>query len=338
MKNWINKIELIDKDFFSELGKTSHAYSKEKQNPYHLEHNGNILGHVMDVFTEACNRFPEDEILQLGALLHDIAKPACRELIEEKQRVSFYNHESLGVFYAIDILNKLNLKSEDKVRVLEIIQRHADSYNLSPKNLKRRYSKESFEDCLKIRECDMYGRVALEGNRKDVKAFEEAKVYDIKDQKGLKEFSKTCTLLVGPPCSGKSTYLENTDKTIISRDNILMELAETDNYSVAWNEVNQDEINKKLQENINKALQEDKDVIFDMTNMTFKSRMQKIERFKNKFNMDCVVFLTPFNELLKRNKLRTNKVLNEGVITNMCKSFQMPYDGEGFRSITYKFN
>ena len=48
-------------------------------------------------------------------------------------------------------------------------------------------------------------------------------------------------LLVGPPLSGKSTWIRQnfTDTQVISRDEIVMELAGTRDYNKAFSEVNQ---------------------------------------------------------------------------------------------------
>jgi len=334
--NWIEKIEKIDPGFFTEMRNSSHAYSDEKQNPYHLEHNGNIYGHVLEVYTQAQERYPEDEILHLAALLHDIAKPMCRDIIEEKQRVSFYNHESMGVFLAVDILGELKLNSADKVRVLEIIQRHADSYKLSKRNLGKLYNNELFVDALKIRACDMYGRIALEGNSKDAAELAEAIDYKFEEFPSLKEYKNTCTLMVGPPGSGKSTALKGV-KDVLSRDDCLMELATTSDYGKAWNEVDPTDVDKLFEFKLRSYLGRSADFYIDMTNMNVKSRRKFTERFKNVFNLDCIVFLTPYKELLKRNAGREGKVLKEYIIENMCKRFQMPYEGEGFRNIEYVF-
>lgn len=324
MINWIEKIEELEPDFFDDMKECNHAWDEVTENPYHKE--GSVWNHTLLVLQEADKFYPNDDIFRLGALLHDIAKPICMELIPDKKRRSFFNHESMGVFKAIGILKKLNIKGTDVVRVLEIIQRHADGYKLSNKNLQFRYNNETIEDVHKIRLCDTNGRICDD----------KPEVFDLElnEFQELPKYDRTITLLIGPPASGKSTYLENYHGLVLSRDNCIMDSVNTDNYSEAWNLVNQKEIDKLFQERLKNMLNSNKDFIVDMTNMTVKSRKKW---FNLKSNVDAIVFITDYNVLQERNKNRLNKTLKPYIIDNMCKQFQLPYLGEGFRNIEYKF-
>lgn len=331
MINWIEKIE---PNFFKELKNTSHNY-KDHTNPWHLEADGNVYGHTLMVYNEAIKQYPDDDILQLGALLHDIGKPICKEDIPEKNRSSFFSHENIGVFLAVDILKKLDLNENDVIRVLQIIQRHADSYKLSLKNLKKLYSNKTIQDTFKIRLCDTLGRISENGNEEDLKNLEDTKKVDFGSFEKPEQKNNTITLLIGPPASGKSTYLKNYNGIIISRDECLMSLSDKVDYSDAWKCSDQKEVDKLFEKRLRNVILARKDFIVDMTNINVKSRRKFIERLKNKYNIEAKVFLNSLDTLLTRNSLRTNKTLNNSIIIGMCKRFQMPYEGEGFSDIEY---
>ena len=78
-------------------------------------------------------------------------------------------------------------------------------------------------------------------------------------------------LLVGPPLSGKDTYLRSqdySDFTIISRDDILMSLHDTNDYSEAFHKVDQKEVDRLLIQKIQDCIDNKKNVIINMTNLS----------------------------------------------------------------------
>lgn len=343
-RHWIEEIQRIDYYFFDDLKKCTHNYIEDGLNlssPYHREHDGNVWGHTQDVYQKSRELYPDDEILQLACLLHDIGKPFCRENNEEKQKTSFHSHESFGVAKATEILNRLSISHNDKIRVLKLIQRHADSYKLSLKKLKSYYDKEDFEDLMKIRWCDSTGRECDDMDE----VIEQMK--DIESKSGefvnhfdfYKEGLPECTILIGPPCSGKSTWIkENKPKHVLSRDNILTDMYVDMPYNEAWEYSDQKMIDEILQRNRKYFISEKLDFTIDMTNMNIKSRNKMIHDMKGKFNLKAVVFIAAYDELIKRNKKREGKVLAPHVIPSMCKRWQLPVPGEGFYDVEYIFN
>ena len=59
-------------------------------------------------------------------------------------------------------------------------------------------------------------------------------------------------LLVGPPLSGKTTWINNNfpDTYVISRDEIVMEVFGSRNYNDAFRNVNQKDVDKVLRQRI----------------------------------------------------------------------------------------
>jgi predicted kinase len=146
-------------------------------------------------------------------------------------------------------------------------------------------------------------------------------------------------ILIGVPMSGKSTWVrENYPNTkVISRDDIVLEVHGSNDYNKAFNEVNQKEVNRILDERLLDASKSNEDVIIDMTNMTSKRRRSTLKYFTD-FYKEAVVFPVLSNEEYdRRNKIRTvneNKSIPLAVLRTMLNSYQSPTKEEGFDKIT----
>lgn len=147
-------------------------------------------------------------------------------------------------------------------------------------------------------------------------------------------------ILVGPPLSGKSTWVrENfseSDVTVISRDQIVLDVYGSDNYTDAFNNVNQKEVDKKLIEDINEAANGDKNVIIDMTHMSSKRRRYNLSHFPNHYKVAVIFPILEEAEYTRRNELRKaeeNKWIPEHVIKNMISSYQSIQKEEGFNKV-----
>jgi len=146
-------------------------------------------------------------------------------------------------------------------------------------------------------------------------------------------------MLIGHPLVGKSTFIKENDLEdfdIISRDELVLDVAGTKDYTEAWKIVDQGKVNIKLKERINFLKGFSDNVIIDMTNMTSKGRKNHLKKFKD-FHKVAVVF--PFldkDELEKRQIKRVkevNKFIPYEVIDRMKKSFEVPTKDEGFDDI-----
>lgn len=146
----------------------------------------------------------------------------------------------------------------------------------------------------------------------------------------------TLKILIGLPASGKTSftkmYASCSDVVINSSDAIREELT--------GSAENQD-VNNKVFELMFKrtvaALNENKDVIYDATNLNRKRRINLIKQVKKavkntELKINGVVFAVPYETCLERNNARDRKVPEE-VIKRMMKSFEPPSLNEGFDSI-----
>ena len=94
----------------------------------------------------------------------------------------------------------------------------------------------------------------------------------------MKTKSPFVIILSGIPMSGKSTWVrENYPDTLaISRDELVMEVAGTRDYNLAFKTVDQKAVDKLLAKRITDAASQKVDVIIDMTNLSRKVRVKNI--------------------------------------------------------------
>jgi predicted kinase len=148
-------------------------------------------------------------------------------------------------------------------------------------------------------------------------------------------------LLVGPPLSGKDTYLRSKDFSnfvIISRDDILMSLHNTNDYSDAFNQVDQKLVDKLLNQKIQDCIDNKKNVIINMTNLSKKSRNKHLCKFPNSDYEKIAIVFPKLNlcDYINRNdnrKKEENKFIPVGVIQSMIENWQEVTEDEGFNTI-----
>lgn len=139
--------------------------------------------------------------------------------------------------------------------------------------------------------------------------------------------------------SGKSTWVKNniSTETIISRDQTLMEIYGSDDYNLAFNNVDQKLVNISVLEKINQSVIKKENVIIDMTNISSKTRRRNLSYFTKDYNKIAIVFpILSNDEYNKRNEYRRineNKSISNGVLKNMIESFTKPTLDEGFNKI-----
>jgi len=146
-------------------------------------------------------------------------------------------------------------------------------------------------------------------------------------------------LLVGPTLSGKSTWIRNNYPTInvISRDEIVMEVAGTRDYNKAFETVDQKLVDRVLAERLTGANLTKTSTIVDMTNMTVKRRSQTLRYFDDSFYKIAVVFPILSDEQYQMRNIdrnsKENKWIPPSVIKSMIDSYQEPTSDEGFSKI-----
>ncbi len=308
--------QILDKEYDGDYGFDSYP---ESLNPYHLE--GNIWEHTLLVCKQA-EKAPYR--LKLAALLHDIGKPSTRSVNPKNGNVSFYNHDAVGAFMALEILKRpeLELTKKEQVRIFSLIALHTQIYKLSMEQLAAIGDKELVADLIELGKFDHEGRFHSKG---------DAVIPHIDSipfiRNGVTGYTKEVIVLVGLPASGKSTWKANIrgEWTHIGRDDILEANTIGNYYSEKWKNANQKEIDKLLQLNFNKVKEYGfSKVIVDMTHMSKKSRRKSLSHFGAEYKKKCVVFLTDLQTLSERNNNREGKVIPQEVIEKMMRSFYLP--------------
>ena len=146
-------------------------------------------------------------------------------------------------------------------------------------------------------------------------------------------------ILIGPPLSGKTTWIrENFPTTeVISRDETVMEVYGSRNYTEAFNNVDQKEVDKVLTQKFLDANAAKKNVIVDMTHMATKRRKQNLNYFSNDYYKLGVIFpILSDDEYVRRNQKRIeeeNKDLPMRIVKSMISSYQPITPDEGFNKV-----
>ena len=147
-------------------------------------------------------------------------------------------------------------------------------------------------------------------------------------------------VLVGVPGSGKSTWIANQewakDCVIVSTDEFVEDYARE--CGSTYNEVSDDYMPtavKLMADKVVRAREAGKDIIWDQTSTTEKSRARKFNMLPEYYAI-AVVFKTPEEaELNRRLASRPGKNIPNHVMRNMIKYFEMPTEEEGFKEIWF---
>lgn len=99
--------------------------------------------------------------VRLAALLHDVAKPKTKKIIDGQ--ATFYNHEYLGEKMARKICARLKMANEDLEKVAVLVRNHMFYYNVdevtaaSVRRLIAKVGEENLQDLINIRIADRLG-------------------------------------------------------------------------------------------------------------------------------------------------------------------------------------
>ena len=147
-----------------------------------------------------------------------------------------------------------------------------------------------------------------------------------------------CYQLIGVPGAGKSTWVKNqewaNDCVVVSTDEFVEDYAKE--VGSTYNEVFDAYMSLAVQlmaDKVVKARQEGKDIIWDQTSMSIKSRKRKFNMLRD-YEHIAVVFKTPEpDELKRRLDSRPGKNIPDHVMKSMMDNFDMPTTDEGFSEI-----
>ena len=146
----------------------------------------------------------------------------------------------------------------------------------------------------------------------------------------------TFIMMVGLPCSGKSTYAEKLSKkynaVIHSSDALREELTGDIN-----NQDNNELVFQTLHKRIKEDLQKGVSCIYDACQVTRKSRMSFLQQLnKIPCRKICVLMATKYEDCLERSQKR-ERTVPEYVIERMYRKFDPPYQYEGWDDIHIQY-
>lgn len=164
------------------------------------------------------------------------------------------------------------------------------------------------------------------------------------------EGRKTFMMMVGLPGCGKDFWIRNFLNTIVYRDadnwlaigtdDIFEEWAERDgiSYNEAFDRYDFKDVEREFKIRIKQAFIEEKNVIWNQTNMTSNARMKKLRLVPSDYyKMALIVTVSGIvlNEQLAKRELETNgaKTIPDFVLKNMANGYVRPSKAEGFDQI-----
>jgi len=149
-----------------------------------------------------------------------------------------------------------------------------------------------------------------------------------------------CYQLVGVPASGKSTWIKNQtwieDCVVVSTDEFVEDYAREcgSTYSEVFDDYMPTAV-KLMADKVTRAREAGRDIIWDQTSTSVKSRVRKFNMLPD-YEHIAVVFKTPpQEELACRLASRPGKNIPAHVMRSMIENFDMPSEDEGFKEIWY---
>ena len=154
-------------------------------------------------------------------------------------------------------------------------------------------------------------------------------------------------MMVGAPCSGKSTYVNEQLYPLImgekglmlSTDHIIDTIA--DSFGFTYDEIFKDSIKlaeKIMYKMLDHATSNNLNIIWDQTNMSVKTRVKKLKCIPSHYKKECIVFSCKHDGyrdfLIARNHKRYGKNIPINVFDSMLASYEEPTEAEGFEKIT----
>jgi predicted kinase len=147
-------------------------------------------------------------------------------------------------------------------------------------------------------------------------------------------------VLVGPPASGKSTWIKEQiwalGLTIVSTDAFVEDYARSQGktYSEVFDDYMPTAV-ELMTEQVIRARELGHDIIWDQTSVTVATRAKKLRMLPDYYAI-AIVFRTPNRATLdERLNSRPGKLVPSHVIDGMNAGFEMPTENEGFKEIWY---
>ncbi|NOQ30431.1 MAG: AAA family ATPase [Helicobacteraceae bacterium] len=343
--------------YYKMMNECSYHYKDREFNNHHLE--GNVWTFTMLSFNQGIiNNVPLH--IQYALLLQDIGRVLTRKENHKSEHISFGDFEGASCVLGVEVLNQTSLSNQEKIRILKIISYqytmtdflHSSEPNFDELLATFKYEEELLKDLAVFIKCNFSGRV-VEESKKDqyntqkvdilIESLQELEI----TKKIVEEKTATLNILVGLPCSLKSSWVEKQegDFILVNRDDFTLLVGakhkkftydDADKYLLA---------NDKLEDEADRLYEEHKDmtknsmgknIIIDNPNLKIKKRKNWINAMSKTHNINIVLFLRAYTSLIECDKLRSKKIkktIGKKLITKQLKEFYFPLFSEGFDTI-----
>lgn len=127
------------------------------QNRYHAY---DVWRHSLECM-DACPH--ADEVHRIAGLLHDLGKPATRELSDKTGDYTFYNHEQVGARLADRWLRRYRFSNQERERVVHLVRHHLVCYSsewsdAAVRRFIKRVGPDHVADLLQLARADALGK------------------------------------------------------------------------------------------------------------------------------------------------------------------------------------
>lgn len=112
------------------------ALTKDDENPLSLRERDRARVGLCDEVAANLGRNNRLPLTKLAALLHDVGKPACREVNTATGRITFYGHGEKGAGLMDEIAERLKMSSRDKEFLKLLVSEHLHLRNLAKHGVK----------------------------------------------------------------------------------------------------------------------------------------------------------------------------------------------------------
>ncbi len=335
-------------------------HSNKSKNLHHLE--GDVWSHTLLSYSKGID-FGVSKTILLALMLHDRGRIYTRYINEKKDTVHFGDFEGVSCFTALEVLNNLHLSNTEKVRILQIIMHQYTVIDfvkydeMSWENFvdNFQYDEELLQDLFSYVKCDLFGRI-IDSRKEGYYDLKKIQSYELKSTTLLPSTKDINTkqgdvyILIGLPCSGKSTWRSefHSDAFVVSRDLCIDTIGKKymkDTHDEAYSlQDENEEIDKEVNTLFNARLKESyltqKHIIIDNLSLGLKDRAKWIKLYKTTHNIHAILFLKSFGDILdcdNKRSLRENKTIGKTLFLKHMMKFRFPLINEGFDSIEYIF-
>ncbi|MDE7307093.1 MAG: HD domain-containing protein [Lachnospiraceae bacterium] len=147
------KIEKNPEWFVKYIPELSDCVGFCQNNPYHIY---DVFSHTIHAL-ESC--IPNDNIVKLAVLFHDIGKPHCYS--EDENGIGhFYRHAMVGANMTDEIMERLGFEKDIREKTVQLIHYHDAVFKPNGKNIRKwlqKIGEEQFERLLYVRRADIMG-------------------------------------------------------------------------------------------------------------------------------------------------------------------------------------